>query len=77
MMGKIIAFVFIKIIYRKIIKVLIPNKFLGGCVFRPTCSEYAIEALNKYGVIKAIFLIRKRFSRCDGKKISYGLIDEP
>ena len=24
----------------------------GSCRFEPTCSEYAVQALNKYGVIK-------------------------
>ena len=34
------------------------------CRFIPTCSEYAVTALKKYGVIKGIFLIIKRILKC-------------
>ena len=35
-----------------------------SCRFTPTCSAYAYEAINKYGVIKGGFLAIKRFLRC-------------
>lgn len=35
------------------------------CRFTPTCSNYAIEALKKYGIIKGIWLTVKRISRCN------------
>lgn len=34
------------------------------CCFKPSCSEYAILALEKHGVIKGIKLSIKRFKRC-------------
>jgi putative membrane protein insertion efficiency factor len=34
------------------------------CCFHPTCSEYAIEAIEKYGVSKGTALAVKRISRC-------------
>ncbi|MBI2045939.1 MAG: membrane protein insertion efficiency factor YidD [Parcubacteria group bacterium] len=34
------------------------------CVFYPTCSQYAKEAIMKYGVIKGIFLSIIRVARC-------------
>ena len=34
------------------------------CRFMPTCSEYAIEALRKYGVIKGLYLSVKRILKC-------------
>ncbi len=34
------------------------------CRFNPTCSEYSIEALEKYGFFKGIKLSFKRISRC-------------
>lgn len=34
------------------------------CRFMPTCSEYAIEALGKYGVIKGLYLSVKRILKC-------------
>lgn len=37
------------------------------CLFMPTCSEYAILALRKYGVLKSIPMIYDRlFKRCQG-----------
>ncbi|MEA4925253.1 MAG: membrane protein insertion efficiency factor YidD [Syntrophomonadaceae bacterium] len=34
------------------------------CRFYPSCSNYAIEAIQKYGVIKGGWLGIKRISRC-------------
>ncbi len=34
------------------------------CVFYPTCSEYTISAIVKYGVFKGIYLGIKRIFRC-------------
>ena len=38
--------------------------FPGRCRFIPTCSAYAMEAINKYGAAKGFFLAIKRFLRC-------------
>lgn len=34
------------------------------CRFYPTCSQYAVEAIEKYGPLKGGFLALKRFLRC-------------
>ncbi len=34
------------------------------CRFYPTCSEYSIEAIKKYGAIKGSFLAIKRILKC-------------
>jgi uncharacterized protein len=34
------------------------------CRFVPTCSEYAVEAIHKYGPLKGIYLAMKRIARC-------------
>ena len=34
------------------------------CRFTPSCSQYALEALRKYGPIKGLWLGAKRLSRC-------------
>lgn len=34
------------------------------CCFKPSCSEYAILALEKHGLIKGVKLSIKRFKRC-------------
>ena len=40
--------------------------FIGHkmCRFTPTCSEYMIEAIYKFGIIKGIKLGIKRIKRC-------------
>ena len=38
--------------------------FPGKCRFRPTCSQYAIEAIEKYGAIKGAYLALRRILRC-------------
>jgi putative membrane protein insertion efficiency factor len=35
-----------------------------SCRFTPTCSQYAIEALRKYGPIKGLYLTVRRLLRC-------------
>lgn len=46
--------------YRKAI-----SPYLGNnCRFHPTCSVYAIEAIEKYGAIKGSWLAIKRIGKC-------------
>jgi putative membrane protein insertion efficiency factor len=35
------------------------------CKYYPTCSNYAKEAITKYGSLKGIFLAIKRIFRCN------------
>jgi len=46
--------------YQKFISPLLGN----NCRFSPTCSEYFILAVEKYGVIKGSYLGGKRILRC-------------
>ena len=46
--------------YRSQISPLTPP----SCRFIPTCSQYALEALEKYGALKGTWLAIKRISRC-------------
>lgn len=42
------------------------SPFLGNhCRFSPTCSEYALQAFQKYSFLKAFFLSIKRILRCN------------
>ena len=43
----------------------IPGGFHNQCRFIPTCSDYAIEAIEKYGSIKGSFMALKRILRCN------------
>lgn len=36
----------------------------NNCRFNPTCSFYAIEAINRFGVIKGCWLTSKRILKC-------------
>ncbi|HSX13948.1 MAG TPA: membrane protein insertion efficiency factor YidD [Chlamydiales bacterium] len=41
------------------------SPFFGHCCrFSPTCSEYSIQSIKKYGILKASWLILKRISKC-------------
>ena len=44
---------------------MIPGNFHGMCKHIPTCSDYAIESIMEYGVIKGGFLSIKRILRCN------------
>ncbi len=42
------------------------SPYKGGacCRFTPTCSQYAIEAIEKYGTIKGTYLAIRRILKC-------------
>jgi len=48
-------------IYKKFIS---PLKGRPTCIYTPTCSQYALEAVQKYGALKGSFLSAKRICRC-------------
>ena len=48
-------------IYRKYIS---PLKGRPTYRYFPTCSQYAIEALEKYGAVKGSYLALRRILRC-------------
>ena len=35
------------------------------CRFSPSCSQYSLEALSKYGALKGLWLTIKRVVRCN------------
>lgn len=45
-------------------KFISPLKGKPTCIYIPTCSEYAVEALEKYGFLKGSFLSVRRILRC-------------
>jgi putative membrane protein insertion efficiency factor len=36
----------------------------GHCRFQPTCSQYAIDAINQYGPWRGLWKTIKRLARC-------------
>jgi len=45
-------------------KFLISPLLGNSCRYLPTCSEYSIEALKKFGLIKGIYISLKRILSC-------------
>ena len=43
----------------------IPGPWHNNCRFHPTCSNYAIEAITKYGFFKGWILSIKRIIKCN------------
>jgi putative membrane protein insertion efficiency factor len=62
-MKRVLAFPVLLLItlYRKIISPLKPPT----CRFYPTCSEYALEAIKKFGLLKGGGLAVRRIVRCN------------
>lgn len=58
-MFKAIAIAFVKF-YQYCIRPLLPN----SCRYTPSCSQYSVEAINKYGALKGSWLGLKRILRC-------------
>ena len=61
-MKKIFSLIFI--IPIKIYQILISPLLGSNCRFTPTCSQYTIEAIQKYGPLKGGWLGFKRILRC-------------
>ena len=47
--------------YKKAISPYLPD----ACRYTPTCSEYAMEAISKYGAAKGGWMAFKRILRCN------------
>lgn len=61
-MHKIIRKVFILPV--RFYQLCISPLFPSCCRYVPTCSEYAIEAIEKHGVFRGVWLALKRILRC-------------
>ena len=45
---------------------LVISPLLGtNCRYLPTCSEYMSAAINKYGILKGLYLGVRRLARCN------------
>ena len=49
----------------KFYKKFISSGLRSGCIFTPTCSEYAMETLQKHNLFASFFLIIWRILRCN------------
>ena len=53
-------FIFLIKVYQRTLSRLLPP----SCRFYPSCSEYGVQALQKYGTFKGGWLTVKRIARC-------------
>jgi uncharacterized protein len=53
-------FIFLIKVYQRTLSRVMPP----SCRFYPSCSEYGVQALQKYGVFKGGWLTVKRIARC-------------
>ena len=58
----IFTLILIKLI--KAYKFLVSPLLGNSCRYLPTCSDYSIEALKTYGLVKGIFISTKRILTC-------------
>ena len=54
-------FIFPIKLYKRFVSPVLPN----SCRFNPSCSSYAVEAIEKHGVIAGFFLAFYRILRCN------------
>ncbi len=48
----------------RLYKILISPMFAGSCRFLPSCSDYAAEAVTRFGVVRGSLLAGWRLARC-------------
>jgi len=49
------------VVYQRVISPAIPRR----CKYEPTCSRYAVEAIQRYGILRGLVLAGWRLLRCN------------
>ena len=52
--------IFILRVYKRFVSPFLPS----ACRYHPTCSEYMLDAVNKYGAARGIWMGTRRLLRC-------------
>ncbi len=61
----------------KIYKFVVSPLYSPCCKFVPSCSEYAEQAISKYGILKGGWLTLKRLAKCHPFSKKHGLDEVP
>lgn len=63
LLNKILAFLAkgVVTLYSRLISPMLPP----SCRYQPTCSAYALEAIEKHGGLKGVWLALRRIGRCN------------
>ena len=48
-------------LYQRFISPMLP----ASCIYTPTCSQYAVEAIRRHGIVKGGWLAVRRIVRCN------------
>jgi uncharacterized protein len=51
-------------LYRAILSPMLMGVYGPACRFEPSCSEYAHQAIETYGVMRGIAMAARRLARC-------------
>jgi len=70
--------VHISLLALRFYKTYLSSLFAGNCRFHPTCSQYAYEAIARFGAGRGIWLGLKRLLRCHplSRKFGYDPVPE-
>ena len=49
------------VVYRRVISPALPRR----CKYEPTCSAYAVQAIQRYGILRGLVLAGWRLLRCN------------
>jgi uncharacterized protein len=58
-------------VYQRVVSPVIPRR----CKYHPTCSEYAVQSIRRFGILRGLVLAAWRLMRCN--PWSHGGVDFP
>jgi putative membrane protein insertion efficiency factor len=69
----------VKLLFLSLLKfyqLVISSQDRPSCMFTPTCSEYALLAVQKYGLVAGTIMAADRILRCNGTGEKYYIRDK-